>query len=135
MPFPDVFLVIFVFRRKIGVVRARPPLSEPARPLGRETAPPLLLSRLRGADGGSSSSDAAAEPMRMEARDTARANHGSVFKAFPLPSRAGLRDPLSQPDSKVRRPADPRPRSPGPGVAAASSPRSLPGGGTRGFGG
>ncbi|XP_029892769.1 sentrin-specific protease 1 isoform X3 [Aquila chrysaetos chrysaetos] len=38
--------------------------------------------------------------MRMEARDAARANHGSVFKAFPLPSRAGLRDPLSQPDSK-----------------------------------
>ncbi|KAM9252099.1 sentrin-specific protease 1 [Cariama cristata] len=38
--------------------------------------------------------------MRMEARDTARANHGSTFKAFHLPSRAGLRDPLSQPDSK-----------------------------------
>uniref|UniRef100_A0A8D0FTQ5 SUMO specific peptidase 1 n=1 Tax=Strix occidentalis caurina TaxID=311401 RepID=A0A8D0FTQ5_STROC len=31
-------------------------------------------------------SDVSTEPMRMEARDAARANHGSVFKAFPLPS-------------------------------------------------
>ncbi|XP_054662920.1 sentrin-specific protease 1 isoform X2 [Grus americana] len=38
--------------------------------------------------------------MRMEARDAARPNHGSTFKAFPLPSRTGLRDPLSQPDSE-----------------------------------
>ncbi|NXF54139.1 SENP1 protease, partial [Oceanites oceanicus] len=54
---------------------------------------------LRGADGGSSSSDAA-QSVRMEARDAARAIPGSTFKAFPLPSRASLRDPLSQPDSK-----------------------------------
>ncbi|KAM6330767.1 sentrin-specific protease 1 isoform 1-T2 [Alca torda] len=33
--------------------------------------------------------------MRMEARDAARPNHGSAFKAFP-----GPRDPLCQPDSK-----------------------------------
>lgn len=33
----------------------------------------------------------------MEARDAARPNHGSAFKAFP-----GPRDPLGQPDSKVR---------------------------------
>ncbi|XP_037226675.1 sentrin-specific protease 1 isoform X3 [Falco rusticolus] len=38
--------------------------------------------------------------MRMEARDAARGSHGSAFKAFALPPRAGLREPLSQPDSK-----------------------------------
>ncbi|KAM6389825.1 LOW QUALITY PROTEIN: sentrin-specific protease 1 [Rhynochetos jubatus] len=50
--------------------------------------------------------------MRMEARDEARGSPGSAFKAFPQPSRAGLRDPLCQPDSKVRRPGDPGPRDP-----------------------
>lgn len=132
MPFPDVFLVIFVFRRKIGENRSRlrpsaALLSRPG-PSGERLLRRFSSAVSGGADRGSSSSDAAAEPMRMEARDAARANHGSVFKAFPLSSRAGLRDPLSQPDSKVRRPADPCLRSPGPGVAAASSPRSLPGG-------
>ncbi|KAM6294429.1 sentrin-specific protease 1 [Aegotheles albertisi] len=39
--------------------------------------------------------------MRMEARDAARANHGSGFRAFPLPSPAGPRDPLGRPDSKL----------------------------------
>ncbi|XP_069735650.1 sentrin-specific protease 1 [Phaenicophaeus curvirostris] len=38
--------------------------------------------------------------MRMEARDGARAERGSVFQAFSLPSAAGLRDPRSPPDTK-----------------------------------
>ncbi|NXI97695.1 SENP1 protease, partial [Psophia crepitans] len=50
--------------------------------------------------GGSSPSDAAAQPMRMEARDAAGPNRGPTFKAFPLPPRTGLRDPLCQPDSE-----------------------------------
>uniref|UniRef100_A0A8C3LM11 Uncharacterized protein n=1 Tax=Chrysolophus pictus TaxID=9089 RepID=A0A8C3LM11_CHRPC len=36
--------------------------------------------------------------MRMETRDSA--GHGSGFKAFPLPPRAGLRDVLCPPDTK-----------------------------------
>lgn len=37
--------------------------------------------------------------MRMETRDSA--GRGSGFKAFPLPPRAGLRDALCPPDTKV----------------------------------
>lgn len=48
----------------------------------------------------------------MEARDAAHPNHGSLFKAFPPQPRAGLRDALGQPDTKVCHP--PRPRSPPP---------------------
>nr|XP_013797712.1 PREDICTED: sentrin-specific protease 1-like [Apteryx mantelli mantelli] len=44
--------------------------------------------------------DEIADPMRMEARDAALTNHSSMFKAFPLQSRASLRDPLSRSDSK-----------------------------------
>ncbi|NXC25353.1 SENP1 protease, partial [Campylorhamphus procurvoides] len=47
-----------------------------------------LPRRLPGAP-----SDAAAAPMRMEARDAPRSNHGSVFKAFP-------RDPRKAPESE-----------------------------------
>lgn len=66
----------------------------------------------------------------MEARDAARANHGPTFKAFPLPSRTGLRDPLSQPDSKVILGPGPRHRR---GERASSSPgRRLGDGDTRG---
>ncbi|XP_075301775.1 sentrin-specific protease 1 isoform X2 [Opisthocomus hoazin] len=36
----------------------------------------------------------------MEARDAARVPHGSTFKAFPLPSLPGPREPLARPDSK-----------------------------------
>lgn len=37
--------------------------------------------------------------MKMETRDSA--GHGSGFKAFPLPPRAGLRDVLCPPNTKV----------------------------------
>ncbi|NXH09749.1 SENP1 protease, partial [Bucco capensis] len=44
----------------------------------------------------SPSSDAAPEPMRMEARGS----HGSAFKAFPLRAPSGLREALCQQESK-----------------------------------
>ncbi|XP_040437062.1 sentrin-specific protease 1 isoform X1 [Falco naumanni] len=87
--FPDALLLLFVFRRKIGAARRSP-----------SRARPPLLRRLRGGSRGRAPSDAAAAHMRMEARDAARGSHGSAFKAFALPPRAGLREPLSQPDSK-----------------------------------
>ncbi|XP_055649245.1 sentrin-specific protease 1, partial [Falco peregrinus] len=75
--------------------------GKPEPPAAPRAGPARRFSRrLRGGSRGRAPSDAAAAHMRMEARDAARGSHGSAFKAFALPPRAGLREPLSQPDSK-----------------------------------